>query len=56
VFVMGVNTLIHLYVVNFTSDVVWAFYTSVGWYILFFTALISQIVYGKVYGVKMYSK
>ena len=56
VFVMGVNTIIHLYVVNFTSDVVWAFYSSVGWYILFFTALISQIVYGKVYGVKMYSE
>ncbi len=52
--VMLVNTLVHLYVVNFTSDVVWAFYSSVGWYVLFFGALIAQIVYGKVYGVKVH--
>ena len=54
VVVMLINTLIHLYVVNFTSDIVWAFYSSVGWYILFFTALLSQIIYGKVYGVKVH--
>ena len=54
VVVMLVNTLIHLYVVNFTSDIVWAFYSSIGWYILFFTALIAQIIYGKVYGVKVH--
>ena len=53
--VMLVNTLIHLYVVNFSSDVVWAFYASVGWYILFFTSLFIQIIYGKVY-VQMYSR
>jgi uncharacterized membrane protein len=52
--VMLINTLIHLYVVNFTSDVVWAFYSSVGWYILFFTALAVQIIYGKVYGAKVH--
>ena len=52
--VMLVNTLVHIYVVNFTSDVVWAFYSSVGWYVLFFGALIAQIVYGKVYGVKVH--
>ena len=56
VIVMFINTLIHLYVVNFTTDIVWAFYTSVGWYILFFVSLISQIIYGKVYGVRMYSR
>ena len=56
VVVMLVNTLIHLYVVNFTSDVVWAFYTSIGWYILFFVSLIIQIIYGKVFGVRMYSR
>ena len=54
--VMLVNTLIHLYVVNFTSDIVWAFYSSVGWYILFFTALAGQIIYGKVYGVKVHTR
>jgi uncharacterized membrane protein len=56
VVVMLINTLIHLYVINFTSDVVWAFYTSIGWYILFFVSLIGQIIYGKVYGVRMYSR
>jgi len=56
IYVMGVNTLIHLYVVNFTSDVVWAFYTSVGWYIFFFVSLIIQIIYGKIYCVRMYSR
>lgn len=54
--VMLINTLIHLYVVNFSSDIVWAFYTSFGWYILFFGALITQIVYGRVYAVQMYSR
>ncbi len=48
VVVMLINTLIHLYVVNFTNDIIWAFYASVGWYILFFSALILQIVYGKI--------
>ena len=53
VFVMLFNTLVHLYIVNFSSDIVWAFYSSVGWYVYFFGALIAQIVYGKVYGVKV---
>ncbi len=49
-----VNTLIQIYVVYAGSDIVWAFYTSVGWYILFFVSLVAQIIYGKVYAVKMY--
>lgn len=48
VYVMLINTLIHIYIVNFTSDIVWALYSSVGWYIYFFGALIAQIIYGKV--------
>jgi len=51
VFVMMLNTLIHLYVVNYSSDIFWAFYVSVGWYGLFFGALIVQIIYGKFYAV-----
>ncbi len=47
VFVMSFNTLIHLFIVNFSSDLVWAFYSSVGWYIYFFGALIAQIIYIK---------
>ncbi len=54
VLVMLINTLIHLYIVNFTSDLVWAFYSSIGWYVYFFGALIAQIIYGKVFGVKMH--
>lgn len=53
VLVMLINTLIHLYIVNFSSDFVWAFYSSVGWYVYFFGALLVQIIYGKVYGVKV---
>ena len=48
ILVMLFNTLIHLYIVNFCSDLVWAFYSSVGWYVYFFGALIAQIVYIKV--------
>lgn len=56
IIVMGINTLIHLYIVNFSSNEIWAFYSSIGWYILFFISLIIQIIYGKVYAVKMYSR
>ena len=56
VWVMSLNTLIHFYVINFTTDITWAFYTSVGWYILFFSALIGQIIYGKVVYVRLYSR
>ncbi len=48
ILVMLLNTLIHLYIVNFSSDLVWAFYSSIGWYIYFFGALIAQIIYIKV--------
>ena len=48
ILVMLLNTLIHLYIVNFSSDLVWAFYSSVGWYGYFFGALIAQIIYIKV--------
>jgi intracellular septation protein A len=54
VFVMGLNTLIHIYIVNFCSDIIWAFYSSIGWYFYFFTALIFQILYGKIYGTKVH--
>ena len=48
ILVMLVNTIIHLYIVNFSSDLVWAFYSSIGWYVYFFGALIAQIIYIKV--------
>ncbi len=54
VIVTGINTLIQIYVISTGDDILWAFYTSVGWYILFFVSLVTQIIYGKVYAVKMY--
>jgi intracellular septation protein A len=56
VIVMFFNTVIHLYIVNFLSNEIWAFYSSIGWYILFFISLIIQIIYGKTHAVKMYSR
>ena len=54
IYVMLINTLIQIYVVFYSSDIVWAFYTSVGWYIYFFISLLTQILYGKFYAIKMY--
>ena len=54
IFVMLINTSIQIYVVYNSSDIIWAFYTSIGWYILFFVSLIVQILYGKFYAIKMY--
>ena len=49
-----INTLIQVAVVYLASDYIWAFYTSVGWYIFFFMALFSQIIYGKFVWSKKY--
>lgn len=54
IFVMLINTLIQVYVIYYASDIIWVFYTSIGWYILFFVSLLVQILYGKFYAVKMY--
>ena len=54
-FVTFINTIIQILVVIHGDDLIWAFYTSVGWYIFFFIALASQIIYGKVYAYKLYS-
>jgi uncharacterized membrane protein len=48
ILVMLINTVIHLYIINFSSDLIWAFYSSIGWYVYFFVALIAQIIYIKV--------
>ncbi len=49
-----INTLIQIFVIYYGDDLLWAFYTSIGWYILFFVSLLAQIIYGKLYAVKMY--
>jgi hypothetical protein len=38
--------------VLFASMKIWALYTTVGWYLLFGGALVLQIIYGKVRGVR----
>lgn len=43
-------------VLFFASDITWAIVTSAGWYIYFAVTLTSQILYGKFYAIKMYSK
>ena len=49
------NTFIQLILVFYDNTVFWAFYSSVGWYILFFVALIAQIAYGKLYAINKMS-
>lgn len=49
---MGVtllNTVALINVALFADEIIWAFYSSVGWYIYFFLALLLQIIYGKVF-------
>jgi len=43
-----INTIILINMGLFADDVTWALYSSVGWYIYFFSALLLQIVYGKL--------
>ncbi len=56
VVIMLINTVIHLYIINYSSNTIWAFYSSIGWYILFFVSLFIQILYGKFYASKMYNR
>lgn len=50
-FITTVNLLLQIAVL-FASMKIWALYTTVGWYLLFGSALALQILYGKVRGVK----
>lgn len=48
-FVILLNTIIQIGLVFYDNNELWAFYSSVGWYIFMFLALIAQIVYGSFY-------
>ena len=48
-FVLFINTLVQLYLVFDDNNLFWAFYSSVGWYILMFCALLLQILYGNLF-------
>lgn len=43
-----VNCSLHIYFAFYASLASWAFYSSIGWYILFFTTLTLNIVIGKL--------
>lgn len=43
-------------VVLMGNDMLWAILSSVGWYIYFIIILTIQILYGKLYATKMYTK
>lgn len=48
-----VNTLVHLYIFFYADREVWAFYSSIGWYGLFGSALAGNILYGKLFVEKV---
>jgi uncharacterized membrane protein len=54
--VIFINTLVQLGLVFYDNNELWAFYSSIGWYILMFVALVLQIVYGHFYGIIMANK
>ena len=53
VYVTFLNTLIQVVLVFGDNNILWVFYTSVGWYIFLFIALIIQVLYGKLYVEKI---
>lgn len=42
--------------VYFGDDTLWAFFSSVGWYLYFLIVLVLHIIYGKFYAIKMLTK
>lgn len=48
--------IILMSLVYYGDNILWAFYSSIGWYIYFSLVLIIQIIYGKAYAIKLYSK
>lgn len=55
VWAIAISTLIQFSLL-FYDNIFWAFYSSAGWYIYFFLALIVQILYGRFYAIRMHSK
>ncbi|EDZ63493.1 hypothetical protein SMGD1_1372 [Sulfurimonas gotlandica GD1] len=55
IWAVSISTLMQ-FALTFYDDVLWAFYSSVGWYIFFFLALIIQVLYGRLYAIRMHSK
>lgn len=49
---LGTNTLVQIALVFYGDKLLWAFYSSFGWYIYLFFVLLLQILYGKFYAIK----
>ena len=47
--VMLINTLIQIALVDNDNNELWAFYSSVGWYVYLFIALAFQVLYEKIF-------
>lgn len=48
-----IYAVIQIVLVFNASDTIWALYSSIGWYIYFVATLGMQIIYGKIYAIKM---
>lgn len=49
VIVLLINTLIQISLIFYYDDTVWAFYSSIGWYLYLFFALLLHVFYEKVF-------
>jgi uncharacterized membrane protein len=45
--------IVQVILVFSASDTIWAIYSSIGWYVYFVATLGAQIIYGKIYALKM---
>jgi hypothetical protein len=50
--ITGLNVMIQIALAHQSNAVLWAFYSSVGWYIFFFIALMVQLLYGKFHALR----
>jgi len=51
-----IYSMLLISLIYYNNDSLWAFFSSIGWYIYFIVVLSIQILYGKIYAIKMYSK
>ena len=52
-FALGINFLIQVALVLYKNHVIWAFYSSIGWYIYLGAVFILHLGYGKYYTAKL---
>jgi hypothetical protein len=52
-FSIFIYMLVQITLVFYASSTVWALYSSIGWYVYFVVILSFQIIYGKLYAIKV---